>query len=167
VAEARRTRHPRRRALAPGAIAALAILVGTSGCDPMRDAEQNAHEACAKQGKQAVILDEHRNDSALTRTAAVTLVCVDPKDLVHTTDAFGALLYADARTKGAVVVGITPGSIADKAYLKVEDVIYEFGGTEIGSAAELRTAVLAVPNGQQVLIKFHRTRYERGAYAQF
>ena len=24
----------------------------------MRDAEQNAHEACAKQGKQAVILDE-------------------------------------------------------------------------------------------------------------
>jgi len=95
----------------------------------MRDAEQNAHEACAKQGKQAVILDEHRNDSALTRTAAVTLVCVDPKDLVHTTDAFGALLYADARTKGAVVVGITPGSIADKAYLKVEDVIYEFGGT--------------------------------------
>lgn len=156
-----------RCALAPGAIAALGILVAVSGCDPMRDAEQSAHQACAKQGKQAVILDEQSHDSGLTRKAAVTLVCVEPQYLVHTTDAFGVVLYANERVKGAVVVGITPGSIADKAYLKVEDVIYEFGGTAIGSAAELRTAVQAVPAGHQVLIKFHRTQYERGAYAQF
>jgi hypothetical protein len=164
MAEGCRTRC---RVLALAAIAGLAILVAASGCDPMRDAEQNAHAACAKQGKQAVVLDEHSHDSGLTRSASVTLVCVDPQSLVHTTDAFGVVLYADAQVKGAVVVGITPGSIADKAYLKVEDVIYEFGDTSIGSAAELRTAVLAVPAGQQVLIKFHRTRYERGAYAQF
>ena len=117
--------------------------------------------------RHAVIVDRQKHDSGLVSSATVTLYCVDPQYLVYTTDTFGALLYADARIKGAVVVGITPGTIADKAYLKVQDVIYEFGGTPIGSADSLRSAVAAAPAGQQVPIKFHRTQYARGAYAQF
>jgi membrane-associated protease RseP (regulator of RpoE activity) len=149
------------------AIATLTIFLSASGCDAMRAAEESAHDECAKQGKHAVIVDRQKHDSGLVSSAAVTLYCVDPQYLVYTTDAFGALLYADARIKGAVVVGVTPGSIADKAYLKVQDVIYEFGGTPIGSADALRSAVVAAPAGQQILIKFHRTQYERGVYAQF
>ena len=149
------------------AIAALAILLSASGCNAMRTAEEDAHDACAKQGKHAVIVDRQKHDSGFVSSATVTLYCVDPQYLVYTPDTHGALLYADARIKGAVVVGITPGSIADKAYLKVQDVIYEFGGAPIGSADALRSAVAAAPAGQQILIKFHRTQYERGAYAQF
>jgi S1-C subfamily serine protease len=59
------------------------------------------------------------------------------------------------------------GRCVDKAYLKVQDVICEFGGAPIGSADALRSAVAAAPAGQQILIKFHRTQYERGVYAQF
>ena len=158
---------PRGGAGAAAALAALTILLATSGCDAMRHAEESAHEQCARQGKQAVILDRQKNADGLVSTAAVTVTCIDPKYVVYTTDAFGVQLYADPRIKGALVVSVTPGSIADKAYLKVEDEIYEFGGAPIGSAAELRSAVQAAPAGQQILIKFRRTQYERGAYAQF
>ena len=151
---------------AAAALTAFALLLLAGGCDAMRHAEESAHEECAKQGKPAVILARQKHDDGLVSTAAVTVTCIDPQYVVYTTDAFGVQLYADPHVKGAMVVAITPGSIADKAYLKVEDVMYEFGGTSIGSAAELRSAVQAAPAGQQILIKFHRTQYERGAYAQ-
>ena len=45
-------------------------------------------------------------------------VCVDPHDLVHTEDAFGATLLTDMEVRGARVIKAEPGSIADRAGLR-------------------------------------------------
>ncbi len=60
-------------------------------------------------------------------------------------DAFGV-------PEGAVVVNVTPGSAADKAGLRAEDVIVEFNGEAIDSMLGLQSRVLVRQPGEEATI---------------
>jgi len=64
-------------------------------------------------------------------------------------------------TGGALVVGMAPGSPADRAGLKQWDVIIEFNGNKINNADELVTAIRAVQTGRKAkaLVVRHRQVY--------
>lgn len=57
---------------------------------------------------------------------------------------------------GVLVVGVSPGSIAQKAGLITGDIIYEFEGRSIRSPADLQAAVAAGPARSTARIKVYR-----------
>ena len=63
-----------------------------------------------------------------------------------------ALMKLD-RPQGALVLEVTPGSIASKAGIAAGDVILEFGSTPIARAEALPAAVAKMQPGQHVAIK--------------
>jgi putative serine protease PepD len=60
-------------------------------------------------------------------------------------------------------VGITPAGPADKAGLKVGDVIFEFGGVNIGNSDELIVAIRSKNIGDKVKIKYTRNNITKEA----
>lgn len=60
-------------------------------------------------------------------------------------------------------VGITPAGPADKAGLKVGDVIIEFGGVNIGNSDELIVAIRSKNIGDRVKIKYIRNNITKEA----
>jgi len=135
----------------------------------MKDAEKGANEHCAREGKVAVIVERETAEHAggFYDTAVVTAVCVDPAQVVHTTDAFGVLALAEPDIKGALVLQVTSGSIADQAGIFRKDVIFEYRGTPIDTAAALRTAVLSTPAGEKVVLRLRRGQREVRKILQF
>jgi S1-C subfamily serine protease len=93
--------------------------------------------------------------------------CIDPKNLVNTSDSFGVELLADVDTKGAAVIKVVPGSTGAKAGLKHLDVVIEYADRSIDTAAALRAAISDTPTGARVLIKLHRNQQEMAVTAQF
>jgi S1-C subfamily serine protease len=59
-------------------------------------------------------------------------------------------------TEGAVVVEVTPGTPADEAGLRAEDIIVEFDGQEIDSMPALTSQVLLHQPGDEVTITYFR-----------
>jgi hypothetical protein len=57
---------------------------------------------------------------------------------------------------GVLVVGVSPGSIAQKAGIITGDIIYEFGGHPIRSPTDLQAAVAASAAGSMAGIKLYR-----------
>jgi len=109
------------------------------------------------QGKRAVVFhSETKNSSWQGPIATVEAVCVDPHNLVHTGDAFGATLLADMEGKGAYVIKVEPGSIAERAGLKHADIVLEYDGHRIATAAELQTAISNTAAGSHIAIKLYR-----------
>jgi len=150
--------------------AALVVLpVALFGCSSMKDAEKAANDHCAREGKVAVIVEREtaEHGGGFYDTATVTAVCVDPTQVVHTTDTFGVLALAEPGVKGALVLQVTSGSIADQAGIWRKDVIFEYRGMAIDTAAALRTAVLATPAGEKVTLKLHRDQREVRKIVQF
>jgi S1-C subfamily serine protease len=54
------------------------------------------------------------------------------------------------------IFAVTPGSVADKAGLKPNDIVYEFAGRSIALATDLRVAVDSMSPGDQAPIKLRR-----------
>jgi hypothetical protein len=69
--------------------------------------------------------------------------------------------------KAALVIGVNPGSISDKAGFKVGDVIYEFDGKPIEKFTDLQRAVSETDVGRKVSVKFLRGEKELSIDAQF
>lgn len=58
---------------------------------------------------------------------------------------------------GVYITKVEAGSVAEKAGLKVTDVIYSFGGSEVGSVATLNELIQAHRSGDTVSIQFYRS----------
>ena len=67
--------------------------------------------------------------------------------------------------EGVLVRGVSPGSPADKAGLKADDVITKFAGQDVSNVKELIQAIHSAQLGQQVEIIFWRGETENTAYA--
>jgi serine protease Do len=61
-----------------------------------------------------------------------------------------------ADTNGSLVSSVNPGSAADKAGIKVGDVITRFGGKEVANTRELRNAVAATAPGTKMPVELVR-----------
>jgi hypothetical protein len=116
---------------------------------------------CAREGKQAYVLEEQRPG------VPGKMLCIQPNQLVRIPSPFGIDALASVNIKGAAILKVAPDSIADKAGIRYDDVIYEFAGQPIGTVAELQAAVAAMRAGQQVLIRFRRNETEASVTAQF
>lgn len=123
--------------------------------------DKNSYERCATEGKQTYILNEQDG------SAPVRMICIQPNQLVRIPSPFGVDLLASVNIKGAEVLKVAPGSIAQRAGIKYSDVVFEFGGQSIGTASDLQAAVATTQAGQQVLIRFRRDEREASATAQF
>jgi S1-C subfamily serine protease len=73
----------------------------------------------------------------------------------------------DKELKGVFIVAITPGSVADKAGMKVGDDFYEFDGKAVASVPEVKAAVATVAPGSSVSIKVIRNAAPLSLNAQF
>ena len=89
-------------------------------------------------------------------SASTTYLCVGPDDVTHLPPIFGADAVSAANFHGAGIFSVTPGSIADKAGLKVNDIVYEFAGRSIALATDLRVEVDSMSPGGHALIKLRR-----------
>ncbi len=75
---------------------------------------------------------------------------------VNDVDPFTQLLYNLATDSGALVVQVASGSPADKAGLKIGDVIVDFGGKQIKGAQDVISAIQAAKIGDKVDITYWR-----------
>jgi len=144
-------------------------LICLTGCaDPMSKAQQQAKDYCASQGKEAIILDSRRSESFWTgELATVQTVCINPHNLRYTSASFGALLLANADIRGAQILQVRHGSIAERAGLRHADVVVEYAGRSIETAEALQTAISYTAAGARVPIKLHRGQEETDLTAQF
>lgn len=117
----------------------------------------DANDSCAKQGKRAFIFDAKQSGIPLfIDSASVMVLCVGPDDVVHLPVTFGADAISAANFKGAGIVSVTPESVAAKALLRPNDIVVEFGGHPIESAADLRLQVNSTSPGDRAVIKVRR-----------
>jgi hypothetical protein len=131
-------------------------------------AETQAKEYCAKQGLQPFILDRELTQNIWTGdVATLKLHCIDPQDIVHTTDAFGVDLLSSRNINGVMILKVTRGTIGAKAGVAADDVVYEYAGRPIGSANELKSSVADTMPGQQVVMKLRRANQDITVTAQF
>jgi S1-C subfamily serine protease len=133
----------------------------------MPRAQHQAKAYCEAEGKEPFVLDSAETNSWHGPLVTVRAACIRPEDLTHTTDAFGALLLADVDIKGAQVLKVVPGSIADRAGLHYPDVVFEYEGRPIETAAALQSAVANTNSGSPVLLRVHRNQKEVLVHAQF
>jgi predicted metalloprotease with PDZ domain len=127
-----------------------------SGCATQM-VEHNAKESCATEGKKAFVVDLKQSGIPLfLETASAKVLCVGPDDITHMPADFGADAVSASNLHGAGIFSVTPGSVADKAGLKPEDVVYEFAGRSIARATDLRVAVDSMSPGDEALIKLRR-----------
>lgn len=116
---------------------------------------------CEKKGRQPYVLKEQPPG------VPVRMICILPHQLVRIPSPFGVDTLASVNIKGAAILKVAPGSIAEKVGIKYDDVIYEFGGQPIATASDLQAAVAGAQAGKQVLIRFRRDEKEATATAQF
>jgi hypothetical protein len=133
----------------------LALTV--SGCASLM-VEKDANDSCAKQGKKAFIFDGKQSGIPLVfESASVMVLCVGPDDVTRMPETFGADAVSASNFHGAGIVAVTAEAVAGKAGLKPNDIVYEFAGHPIASAADLRLEVDSIAPGDQVLIKLRRS----------
>ena len=118
-------------------------------------------EDCEKEGKQAFVLEEKPPG------VPSKMICLFPHQLVHIPSPFGVDALASANVKGARILKVVPGSVAESAGIKYGDVIYEFAGKPIAASSELEAAVANAQMGQQILIKFRREEIDATVTARF
>jgi membrane-associated protease RseP (regulator of RpoE activity) len=145
-----------------GSIALLA-----SGC-AMQMVQHDAASACAAQGKQTFIVDSRQSGVPLfIESAGVTYYCVGADEIMHLPVIFGADAIRVSNIQGAGIIMVAPGSIADKAGLKPNDVVTGLRGRPVASAADLRSAILEMVPGDQAGIQVRRNGKDTTLSAQF
>ncbi len=75
---------------------------------------------------------------------------------IQTIDAEVAKALDASVDSGALVALVEPGSAAEKAGLKVDDIIVEVNGKKISGAAELRNTIGLMGSGERVRIRYLR-----------
>jgi hypothetical protein len=132
----------------------LAFLV--SGCATQM-VEKNANDSCAAQGKKAVIFDSKQSGIPLfIESASATFLCVGADDVTHLPPIFGADAVSASNFHGAAIFSVIAGSVAAKAGIKPNDIVYEFAGRPIALATDLRVEVDSMSPGDQAMIKLRR-----------
>jgi hypothetical protein len=127
-----------------------------SGCATQM-VEKNANDSCAAQGKKAFIFDAKQSGiPLLVESASAMVICVGPEGVTHLPTIFGADAVSSSNFNGAGILSVTPGAIADKAGLKPNDIVYEFGDRPIDHARDLGVAIDSMASGDQALIKLRR-----------
>jgi S1-C subfamily serine protease len=149
-------------------LVAMSFSFALLGCVEMaqKNADRQAKEYCAAQGKTPVPIQKKVSGGLVPRVAEA-LVCVDEKQLVATNAVFGADLLPDPRVKGALVIHVLPGSCAARVGLRTNDLVYEYNGHSIESAADLQQAVAQPPKpGETVTVKWARNLVEMSGSTQ-
>ena len=132
----------------------LAFLV--SGCATQM-VEKNANDSCSAQGKKAFIFDSKQSGIPLfIESASATFLCVGPDEVTHLPPIFGADAVSASNFHGAGIFSVTAGSVAAKAGLKPNDIVYEFAGRSVALATDLRVEVNSMSPGDQAVIKLRR-----------
>ena len=130
--------------------------------------EHDANKSCADQGKKPFIFNSRQNGIPLVlESASAMVLCVGPEDITHLPDSFGADAVSAGNLNGAGIFSVSPGSVADRAAIKSGDIVYEFAGTSISNARELRSYIDRVPTGQLAVVKLRRKGRELEVAAQF
>ncbi len=131
-------------------------------------AENKAKEKCAQQGLEPFIYDRERTHNAFTpNTATLSLHCIDPNDLVHTSAAVGIDLLRSNRVNGALVLQVAPKTIGERAGLERDDVVYQYGRTSIATVNDLVSAISGTNSGEEVEIRVHRAKQDLTVTAKF
>jgi len=119
----------------------------------MERAQKAAKERCARDGSEFYLVDSTTTPSFL-QGPATTLYghCINPRELVRTSDGFGADLIGERDIRGAMVLKVSAGSIADVAGLKHGDLVVEYDGHVIDAALTLGSAILESAPGSVVSV---------------
>jgi S1-C subfamily serine protease len=152
-----------------GALRAATLLgaLSIAGCATQM-VQQQARDACQKQGKQALVVNQqHSGIPLLIESAGATYYCVRPDQVVHTRDAFGVDAVSVPDLPGAAVLSVAPASLAARAGLQSGDAIYQYAGRTIGNAGELQQAVADTAAGSLVEVRLRRNDKEVAARVQF
>ncbi len=145
----------------------ILVLTGTGGC-AMQMAKEQAGDRCTEEGKQPFVLDaRHNGIPLLIEAASVEMMCVGPEDIEHIASAFGVDVIGGPRLHGVGIVAVAPGSVADKAGIKFNDVIYEYAGHTISTPSDLQAAIEDSPRSGLIPIKLRRKGHEVTCMANF
>ncbi len=149
------------------AIAAAGIVWLTTGCATQL-AEKGVNDTCAAEGKKAFILEmKHAGIPLVIESANVSSVCFGPTDTVYLPANFGADAISFANLHGTGIVAVQPGLVADKAGLRVNDIVTTFADQPVPLASDLRSAILRVGPGAHAAIKVRRNGKELVFTASF
>jgi putative serine protease PepD len=81
--------------------------------------------------------------------------------------AFGADVIEGSELQGLGVVAVAPGSAADKAGIRIGDVVSQFSERRVFRSEELRAAIEGTARGSRVPVKLRRNGSEVAATVQF
>jgi hypothetical protein len=104
-----------------------------------------------------------QNISAIAPKAVLGVMAANKSELPPA----AASALGDKQLRGVLVVAVTPGSVADKAGMKVADDFYEFDGKAVSSGAEMKAAIAAVAPGSSVSVKVMRNGAPLSLNAEF
>jgi S1-C subfamily serine protease len=144
----------------------IMLVLLTSGC-ATEEAQRESDQACAAQGKRAFIAELTESGALVTVSAHARYLCVAAAEIAHLPPPFDVEVLLLTRFNGVGILSVTPGSIADKAGLKANDVVTTFAGTKVARAADLQAAVALAAPGSQAVIKVRRAGRETELTAHF
>ncbi|MCH8866455.1 MAG: DegQ family serine endoprotease [Proteobacteria bacterium] len=85
---------------------------------------------------------------------------------IQTIDAAIARLLEASVDRGALIASVDPGSAAEDAGLRVDDIIIEVNDKKISSASELRNTIGLMGSGEQINIKYIRDGHTESTIAR-
>ena len=85
---------------------------------------------------------------------------------IQTIDAAIARLLEASVDRGALIASVDPGSAAEDAGLRVDDIIIEVNDKKISSASELRNTIGLMGSGEQINIKYIRDGHTESTIAK-
>jgi S1-C subfamily serine protease len=130
--------------------------------------EHDAEASCKSPGKKAFIFDAKQSGIPLViESASAMVICVGPDDVTRLPASFGADAISASNFTGAGIVAVAPGSVAEKAGVKADDIVTEFAGSPIANARELGSYIERVPVGGRAVIKLRRKGKDVVATAEF
>jgi len=142
------------------------LVLLTSGC-ATDEAQFQSDSACAAQGKRAFIANMQESGTLVTVKAHADYLCVGPEEIAHLPPPLDVEALLVTRFNGVGILSVTPGSVAEKAGLKANDVVTAFNGAPIARAADLQSAVSQVAPGNQAIITVRRSGRETELTARF
>jgi hypothetical protein len=144
----------------------LALVLLTSGC-ATDEAQRQSRDACAAEGKRAFITNLKESGLLVTVSAHADYLCFAPSEIAHLPPPFDVEVLVLTRFNGVGIMSVGPGSIAEKAGLRANDVVTAFAGTPVVRAVDLQAAVALMPPGSHAVITVRRAGRETGLTARF
>jgi S1-C subfamily serine protease len=130
--------------------------------------EHQAQDRCAKKGRSAFLTEiQHSGVPLLIDSASANVLCFRAEDVTHLPPAFGADAISIGDPDGAGIVTVMTGSVADKAGLKVYDIVFEADGRAIKVAADLGAALDGAAPGSQLKLKVRRRSKDLSLIAKY